>query len=76
MSICDPPVSAAVRIEEIDAKAGYGKRRRLAAPWGTSYDEHSWRHLAAEIAIGAFPHVLWQVLANALAIAISDTQAL
>jgi hypothetical protein len=43
MSIYDPPVErgcAAVRIEEIDAKAGYGKRRRLAAPWGTSNDEH------------------------------------
>ena len=45
-------------------------------PWGTSNNEHSGRHLPAEIAISVFSHVPWQILADALAIAISDTQAL
>ena len=68
--------SAIVRIEEIDAKSGHGESCRLAARWGTSDDKHPGRHLPAEIAIRAFPHILRQVLADALTFAIGDTQAL
>jgi hypothetical protein len=68
--------SAIVRIEEIDAKARYGERRRLAARRRTGDDEHPGRHLPAEIAIGAFPHILRQVLTDALTVAVSDAQAL
>ena len=52
---CCRPV---VGVEEIDAKARHGKCCRFAAPWRTGYDEHPGRHLATEIAVRAFPHIV------------------
>src|SRR5260370_41254055 len=68
--------SSIVRIEEIDAKSGHGESCRLAARWGTSDDKHPGRHLPAEIAIRAFPHILRQVLADPLTFAIGVSPSL
>jgi hypothetical protein len=70
---CCRPV---VGVKEIDAKAGNRECSRFAAPRRTGYDEHPRRHLPAEIAIRAFPHVAGKIRADTLALAISYAEPL
>ena len=49
---------AVVSIEEIDAKTCDRKSCRLAAAGWASHNEHPRRHLAAEIAVRIFLHVI------------------
>jgi hypothetical protein len=70
---CGCPI---VGVEEIDAKPRHWESSGFASPRRAGNDEHSGRHLSAEIAVRPVPHILWNIEAQAFAGFVGNAQAL
>ena len=65
-----------VGVEEVDTESGNGEGFGFASAGWAGDDDDLWRHLAAEIAVGFFPHISGKVFAQALPVPVGDAEPL